>query len=129
MRKDRAPTATTCSACSTQVFLKQLLRMSHEVFPGALLPRNVLEKCTWPWPCHFFRNPVSSLVRTVPSFTSWSLTFLTFKVSFGLNFQGELMGERLKPGTLMGVSVEPCCYYRLLRTRISSRHPKGHKGR
>lgn len=129
MRKDIVPTATTCSAYSTQVLLKQLLRMSHKVFPGALLPGNVLEKRLWPRPCHFFRNPVSSLVGTVPSFTSWSLTFLTFKVSFGLNFQGELMCERLKPGTLMSVSVESCCYYRLLRTRISSRHPKGHKGR
>lgn len=31
---------TTCSACRAQVPLKRLLRMSHGVFPGVLLPGN-----------------------------------------------------------------------------------------
>lgn len=34
----------------------------------------------------FWSNPRSSLVATLPWFTSWLLTFFTVKVSFSLNF-------------------------------------------
>lgn len=62
----------------------------------------------------FWRNPISSLIETIPRFTSWILTFLTLRVSCSLNVQGEMWGGKLKPGILMGVPVELSCVYRLL---------------
>ena len=87
MREDRPPPFSL----QNSVPLKQLLRMSHRVFPGTLLPGN--EKGVSGHGCGILEESHSQSSWNGPKVHLWITYILDFQNELQSKFQGEVKDE------------------------------------